>query len=113
MTAVLPVDGFADDPVASHSAQFPLARAYCAPGEDQPSEAGVRPWNLRSVQPVAGPVSAGGQSDYDPIRQVAVTREGVPVLAEPTANSVSSNDGDEGPSEDWTYDFTPDNPYST
>lgn len=111
MTAAL--TGFANDPVASHSAQFPLARAYRAPGEDQPSEPGVRPWNLRSVQAVTGPVSADGKATYDPVRQVSVTRDGAPMVAGPTANSVSSNDGDEGPSEDWTYDFTPDNPYST
>jgi hypothetical protein len=29
-----------------------------------------------------------------------------------TANSVSDLDGDEGRSEDWTYDFCPDTPGS-
>jgi hypothetical protein len=29
-----------------------------------------------------------------------------------SAKKVTSKDGDEGPSEDFTYDFVPDSPYS-
>jgi len=40
--------GFADDPIASHSAQFGLCRPMgTPPGDDAPSAVGVRPWNLR------------------------------------------------------------------
>jgi hypothetical protein len=31
-------------------------------------------------------------------------------MAEPTAHSVSDYDGDEGKSEDWKYDYVPDDP---
>jgi hypothetical protein len=48
---------------------------------------------------------------YDHNTQVAVDANGRPLLAaDPTANKVSSSDGDEGPSEDFTYDFCPDMP---
>ena len=33
-------------------------------------------------------------------------------MGAPTANKVTSNDGDEGPSEDFTYDFAPDSPFA-
>lgn len=111
MTAALIAPGFADEPLASHSAQFPLGRPYTAPGNDTPSDAGVRPWNLRLMEPVTMPAAPRERAAYDPMQQVSVNRYGLPVLGDPTANSVSSGDGDEGPSEDWTYDFSPDNPY--
>jgi hypothetical protein len=48
---------------------------------------------------------------YDHDTQVAVDVHGRPLLAaDPIANKASSNDGDEGPSEDFTYDFCPDMP---
>jgi putative ATP-grasp target RiPP len=102
--------GFADDPLASHSAQFPLGRAYTVPGQDTPSERGVRPWNLRLMEAVPAPAELRERGTYDPFRQVSVTRDGFPRITAATANSASSSDGDEGPSEDWTYDFAPDNP---
>jgi hypothetical protein len=52
---------------------------------------------------------------YDQVRQVAVSPDGGVLGADvtaATANSVSNLDGDEGPSEDWTYDFCPDQPGS-
>lgn len=52
---------------------------------------------------------------YDHEQQLAVDREGQPLIvtgmADPSADSVTDGDGDEGRSEDWTYDFVPDNPY--
>jgi hypothetical protein len=48
---------------------------------------------------------------YDHGTQVAVDADGRTLLAaDPTANKVSSSDGDEGPSEDFSYDFYPDSP---
>jgi hypothetical protein len=48
-------DGFADDPVASHSAQFGLGRPMgMQAGRDVPSPAGVRPWNLRGAHIMGG-----------------------------------------------------------
>jgi hypothetical protein len=53
---------------------------------------------------------------YDHDRQLALTLDGHLVTeiiaAEPTANSVTDLNGDEGKFEDWTYDFCPDNPGS-
>jgi hypothetical protein len=109
--------GFADDPIASHSGQFGLARPAGTPAAaDLPSPVGMRPWNLRAAEVITG--AAGGVRlsgcRYDHDRQVAVTADGRRVseivAADPTANSVSDLDGDEGKSEDWTYDFCPDQP---
>ena len=54
---------------------------------------------------------------YDHDRQVAATLDGrlmtEVIAAEPTADSKSDLDGDEGKSEDWTYDFCPDDPGTT
>jgi putative ATP-grasp target RiPP len=105
---------FAREPLAPHSAQFPLPAGShtSAPGET-PSEPGTRPWNLRALTVAVSRQPAAIRGTYDPIRQILVTPEGRPHTVETaaTANSVSNNDGDEGPSEDWTYDYTPDNPY--
>ncbi|MGH3718975.1 MAG: hypothetical protein ACRDRI_09080 [Pseudonocardiaceae bacterium] len=109
--------GFADDPIASHSAQFGLARPMGTPtGHDVPSPVGVRPWNLRGAQVMdrcgARPVAWR----YDHGRQLALTLDGrlmtEIIAADPSADSVSDLDGDEGKSEDWKYDFCPDNPGS-
>ncbi|MBV9139723.1 MAG: hypothetical protein JO115_02175 [Pseudonocardiales bacterium] len=107
--------GFADDPIASHSAQFGLARPMGTPaGRDVPSPVGVRPWNLRGAQVMDRGGARPGAWRYDHDRQLALTLDGQLVTefiaAQPTANSVTHLDGDEGPSEDWTYDFCPDNP---
>lgn len=112
MTAVLN-DTFANDPFAPHSGQFPLGRVNATKGNtDAPSEPGVRPWNLRRMTPVEAPAATAPVGVYDPQKQYSVTAAGVPlVAAEPSANSVSNLDGDEGASEDWTYDFAPDSPF--
>jgi hypothetical protein len=48
---------------------------------------------------------------YDHDRQIALDPAGKPLtMAQPTANKVTSNDDDEGPSEDFTYDYCPDSP---
>ncbi|MDQ3578729.1 MAG: hypothetical protein M3443_14280 [Actinomycetota bacterium] len=51
---------------------------------------------------------------YDHDRQVAIGGNGNLLTAakEPTAIKNTSNDGDEGPSEDFSYDFCPDSPYT-
>ncbi|MGH3793950.1 MAG: putative ATP-grasp-modified RiPP [Pseudonocardiaceae bacterium] len=106
---------FAEDPIAPDSSQFPLARPMGAPeNTDQPSPETVRPWGLRGMQalPSTGQRITAWRYDHD--RQVAVTGDGTPLndirTGQPTANKVTSNDGDEGPSEDFTYDFAPDMP---
>ncbi|MFD1147965.1 hypothetical protein [Saccharothrix hoggarensis] len=105
--------GFTDDPIASHSAQFGLARPIDAPaGHHSPSPVGARPWNLRAARTLTtGNARLGGWT-YDHTLQVAVTSDGrrvtEVVAGDPTANSVTNLDGDEGASEDWTYDFHPD-----
>lgn len=106
--------GFLDDPVATHSGQFPLARPDGAPvAAEPPSGLGVRPWVLRDLEQA----SAHGLPElsgwvYDPIRQVTIDRDGTAVTMA-TAKTKSQYDGDEGPSEpgeDWLYDFCPDSP---
>jgi hypothetical protein len=53
---------------------------------------------------------------YDHDLQLALTLDGRPITeiiaSDPSANSVTDLDGDEGKSEDWTYDFCPDDPSS-
>ncbi|EWM11618.1 hypothetical protein [Kutzneria sp. 744] len=106
--------GFADDPIASHSAQFGLGRAAGLPvARHAPSAIGVRPWNLRAAT-AGSPGVRVGVWRYDHRLQVAVLGDGrrlTDVLAaDPSAESVSDLDGDEGKSEDWRYDFCPDEP---
>lgn len=119
MSAVLAVPrepvGFADDPIASHSAQFGLARPMGTPaGHDVPSAAGVRPWNLRGAQIMDRCGAALGAWCYDHRRQLALTLDGrlitEIIAADPSADSVTDLDGDEGKSEDRRYDFCPDTP---
>ncbi|MGQ0717018.1 MAG: hypothetical protein ACT4NP_06810 [Pseudonocardiales bacterium] len=112
--------GFVDDPIASHSAQFGLARPIGTPvGHDAPSPVGIRPWNLRGVQVMDRCGARVGVWRYDHDRQLAFTRDGHLVTeiiaADPSADSVTDLDGDEGKSEDWEYedweyDFWPDTP---
>ncbi|MBV8996402.1 MAG: hypothetical protein JO287_22465, partial [Pseudonocardiales bacterium] len=68
--------GFADDPVASHSAQFGLGRPMGTPaGHDAPSPVGLRPWNLRAAQ-VMNRGAPVGEWRYDHDRQLALTVDG-------------------------------------
>jgi len=106
---------FADGPLASDSEQFGLARPRDArPSDEPPSPVGVRPWGLRGMIPGAVEARVLPTFAYCHAQQVAVDAWGRPLVligaADPTANSVTNGDGDEGRSEDWTYDFVPDNP---
>lgn len=105
-----------DDPVASGSEQFGLGRPRHAPlCHDRPSAVGVRPWGLRDMRRGAVTGRAVPAFEYSHEQQVAVDECGRPLvitgMADPSADSVTDGDGDEGRSEDWTYDFVPDNPY--
>jgi hypothetical protein len=107
--------GFADDPIASHSAQFGLARPMgTLAGHDVPSPVGIRPWNLRGAQIMDRCGARPGGWRYDHDRQLALTLDGHLIAeiisADPSADTVTDLDGDEGKSEDWKYDFCPDNP---
>lgn len=103
---------FASDPVASLSGQFPLGRVEPLADPREPSAADLRPWGLRGMH------RARHQGDpvhdhftYDHRQQVAVNADGELLIeADATANKVTNNDGDEGPSEDYTYDYCPDYP---
>ncbi|WP_370948321.1 hypothetical protein AB5J62_12225 [Amycolatopsis sp. cg5] len=78
--------GFLDDPLAAHSAQFPLSRGSITSGPtEEPSPTGIRPWGLLRMSPM--PVSSvAGRGD-------------------PTAETTGSMDGSEGdPSEDYHND---------
>lgn len=106
-----------DDPVASASEQFGLVRPRLAPlCHDLPSPVGVRPWGLRGMR--TGAVNGRPVPDFRYCHewQVAVDADGRPLIstgmADPSADSVTDGDGDEGRSEDWTYDFVPDHPFS-
>jgi putative ATP-grasp target RiPP len=113
-TAVSPVEQFATDPFADHSARFPMSRTNPPVSLAVPSEPAIRPWGLRGMRPArqqGDPVRE--QFAYDHDLQLAVDGKGRMLLsAAPTAVKQSNNDGDEGPSEDWKNDFCPDSPYS-
>ncbi|MGH3566024.1 MAG: putative ATP-grasp-modified RiPP [Pseudonocardia sp.] len=106
------LDQFAADPLASHSARFPLGRNAGPVDLSAPSAPRARPWGLGGMRPSrqqGDPLRAVFTYDHD--RQIALDPVGKPLtMAEPTANKVTSNDGDEGPSEDFTYDYCPDSP---
>jgi putative ATP-grasp target RiPP len=114
MTAAV---GFALDPIASHSGQFPLSPPSDAPlSTDVPSPVGVRPWGLRTVRAAQPGGSERPAWRYCHGQQVAVDAEGRP-LAErmakkpPSADTTSTVDGEDPPSsEDWKNDFAPDDP---
>lgn len=101
-------DRFAADPLASDSAQFPLSRGSLPTSlEETPSTAGVRPWGLRRMAPVAFRGEPQPTGTYDPARQVRVDGEGRPLIemGPPTAPTTGSTDGSDGdPSEDYVND---------
>lgn len=105
-----------NDPVASSSEQFGLSRSPLDPPcHDRPSAVGVRPWGLRGMRRGAVTGRAVPEFVYSHEQQLAVDAAGRPLIvtgmADPSADSVTDGDGDEGRSEDWTYDFVPDNPH--
>lgn len=106
-----------NDPIASGSEQFGLSRPRQIPScYDVPSPEGIRPWGLRGMRRGAVTGRAVPAFVYSHEQQVAVDEHGRPLvvtgMADPSADSVTDGDGDEGRSEDWTYDFAPDSPYS-
>ncbi len=108
------LEEFASDPFAPHSAQFPLGSSTSEQGDfTPPSRQGIRPWNLQAMRPArqqGDPVREVFFYDHD--EQVAIDGKGRYLTVEAaTANKVTSSDGDEGPSEDFTYDFCPDSSY--
>lgn len=106
-------ESFADDPIAAHSPRFPLGRGAGPAGPSAPSDAEIRPWGLSGMHPArhqGNPLL--GVFTYNHADQIARDQTGQPMtMVEPTANKVTNNDGDEGPSEDFTYDYCPDSPF--
>lgn len=103
---------FTDDPVASDSGRFPLGRPSRMPDDVAlASRVGVRPWGLRAMRSLPRSGAENLLWCYDHERQITVGADGNK-LRMATANKVTNSDGDEGPSEDFTYDFTPDSPES-
>jgi len=104
---------FAADPLASHSAQFPLGAPFDRISDDEPSNARVRPWALRGMraQPAISTTTVRVVR-YDHRTQLSVDAAGRPLIeaGPPTVKNKTSLDGDEGPAEDFSYDFVPDEP---
>lgn len=104
-----------DDPLASSSEQFGLSRprqgSLC---RELPSPPEVRPWGLRGMRRGALTGTPAPEFAYCHDQQVAVDDDGRPLIltgmVDPSTASITDGDGDEGRSEDWTYDFVPDNP---
>lgn len=116
MTALLATE-FTRAPLATTSGQFALTGHNSGPVSSAvPSRVGVRPWGLRQLVVPALPAAVAAVTSYCPERQVRVNADGcplldVPTMADPTANTTSSTDGEDPPSsEDWTNDFAPDEP---
>ncbi|ASU80188.1 hypothetical protein CDG81_20090 [Actinopolyspora erythraea] len=96
---------FAHEPVASHSAQFPLAR----PQDEQLTGPFSQPWGLRNMVAVGDPTDRALNGRYDHDRQVAVDERGMPLHELHMGMTTTNMDGNEGPSEDWSAkDFAPD-----
>lgn len=106
---------FADDPLVTASAQFTLGRPTPT-GADGTTGMVARPWGLRALTPaIDGPALPPVR--YDHLGQVALVEDGTGrafvdmVSGPPTAPTTASTDGEDPPSsEDWTNDFTPDDP---
>lgn len=98
------------DPFAPVSAQFALTGASFANNRDDvASPDGVRPWGLRRAR-TAGPSRVLPNWTYDHQQQKAVDSAGrpligLPVAGDPSADTTSTTDGEDGPSsEDWDND---------
>jgi putative ATP-grasp target RiPP len=107
---------YGDEPLTSSSEQFGLARPRTSRAPADPaSPAATRPWGLRGMRRPGACARPLPEFTYCHRLQVAVDASGRPLVvtgaADATANSVTDGDGDEGRSEDWTYDFIPDNPF--
>jgi putative ATP-grasp target RiPP len=103
---------FADDPLVSVSAQFPLTPpGFSAPEDSEPpSGPATRPFGLRWLVPVGVPTVPTWYR-YCPARQIAVdvhTGQPLPPRARQDWTTVSQKDGDEGPSKDYGWETVPD-----
>lgn len=106
---------FYDDPLAPVSAQFPLTRPGPATVDntEAPSAPETRPFGLRHVRVMPEQVVPAYAYSHD--QQVSVADDGseepmVRLSLNMEWSSITDNDGDEGPSEDWGNDFMPDYP---
>lgn len=74
---------------------------------EPPSPEGIRPWGLRGMHVLPPNEKQITDWRYDHQRQIAVDSGGTPIndirMGVPTANKVTSSDGDEGPMEDFTH----------
>lgn len=100
----------AADPFAPMGSRFALAGSSFVPdGCDEPSAVGLRPWGLRRARPTK-PGRVMPRWIYDDERQLAVAVDNGRavidiVCGDPTANTTSATDGEDGPSsEDWDND---------
>ncbi|MGH3908634.1 MAG: putative ATP-grasp-modified RiPP [Pseudonocardiaceae bacterium] len=103
---------FADDPLASVSAQFPLTPpGFTVPEHSEsPSSPETRPFGLRWLVTMGVPTTPTSYR-YCPTRQLAVDAvTGVPLpprLAQEWT-TIQQKDGDEGPSKDYGWETVPD-----
>jgi len=114
MTTTTTAPSFAHGPIASDSAQFPLGAPFDRTSHDEPSSAAVRPWSLRGMQQQPDVTERPRKTfRFDHQTQMTVDTEGRPLIeaGDPTVKNKTNNDGDEGPSEDFSYDFVPDEPF--
>ena len=107
---------FYEDPLAPVSAQFPLTRPGLAEADNMeaPSGPDTRPFGLRHVRPMPEPTVPRYTYSHEQ-QQVSGADDGSETpMVEKSPNmewsSVTDNDGDEGPSEDWGNDFHQDHP---
>lgn len=106
------ITAFAFDPVASHSAQFPLARPLANSESSEGERDGVLPWGLRGLRPGPDPMDGVPNWHYDHTRQVALDDQDEPLHEIHMATTSTSLDGSGGKSEDWSAkDFMPDVPF--
>ncbi|WP_028924733.1 putative ATP-grasp-modified RiPP [Pseudonocardia acaciae] len=104
------IDTSVVDPLAPGTGRFALNGAtFAGHRDDVPSPVGMRPWGLRRARP-AGVGRTLPAWRYDEKQQKAVDLDGrplieLPVGADPTAETTSTVDGEDGPSsEDWDND---------
>lgn len=104
------IDQFVTDPLAAPVGRFSLNGATSVERPaDVASSVGTRPWGLRRAKP-AGRGRQLPPWRYDEQQQKAVDLHGRPLIdlpmgADPTADTTSTVDGEDGPSsEDWDND---------
>lgn len=97
------------DPFAPVSTQFALDGTSLTRRDGVASPEGVRPWGLRRAR-LAGSGRVLPSWTYDEQQQKAVDSTGrplieLPVAGDPSADTTSTTDGEDGPSsEDWDND---------